>query len=82
MLCNHNMLCKGWREWNNSGVADLFSCQKPVKSLVYRDCTLYFHDTSFAIVTAHCHLKFINNSQVKTKEITTVKEVWIPGLTL
>ena len=30
MLFNHNMMCKGWREWNNSGVTNLFSRQKQV----------------------------------------------------
>ena len=30
VLCNHNMMCKGCREWNNSGLTDLFSRQKQV----------------------------------------------------
>ena len=47
-------------------------------------CFIYSID--FALKTSH-HvvflfklLKLINNYQVKTKKITTVKEVWIPGL--
>ena len=43
-------------------------------------CCISLHDSMFKFIL---HATFSNSliiHQVKTKEITTVKEVWIPGL--
>ena len=76
------LLCKSEAE-SSSSPNDYKTVTAHIPILNYDQTSVYFGDNQCTAPNVCYYLLFSNSliiHQVKTKEITTVKEVWIPGL--